>query len=74
MLSLSRPFCFRFFYPSGLYDLTWSENNDQMLVTASNDGSLQLWNIDSEQVICLTNICKKLQSVVLTDHVKEGKL
>lgn len=27
-----------------MFDVTWSENNEHVLVTCSGDGSLQLWD------------------------------
>ncbi|CAH1798363.1 unnamed protein product [Owenia fusiformis] len=29
----------------GLFDVTWSENNENILVTGSGDGSIQVWDI-----------------------------
>lgn len=28
----------------GLFDVTWSENNEHVLITSSGDGSLQVWD------------------------------
>ncbi|KAM9060600.1 peroxisomal biogenesis factor 7 isoform 2-T2 [Megaptera novaeangliae] len=33
-----------FDWNDGLFDVTWSENNEHILVTCSGDGSLQLWD------------------------------
>ncbi|XP_054849867.1 peroxisomal biogenesis factor 7 [Eublepharis macularius] len=33
-----------FDWNDGLFDLTWSENNEHVLVTCSGDGSLQIWD------------------------------
>nr|XP_008526662.1 PREDICTED: peroxisomal biogenesis factor 7 [Equus przewalskii] len=33
-----------FEWNDGLFDVTWSENNEHVLVTCSGDGSLQLWD------------------------------
>uniref|UniRef100_A0A2K6GVT6 Peroxin-7 n=1 Tax=Propithecus coquereli TaxID=379532 RepID=A0A2K6GVT6_PROCO len=33
-----------FDWNDGLFDVTWSENNEHVLVTGSGDGSLQLWD------------------------------
>nr|KAF6462726.1 peroxisomal biogenesis factor 7 [Molossus molossus] len=33
-----------FDWSDGLFDVTWSENNEHVLVTCSGDGSLQLWD------------------------------
>ncbi|XP_069090751.1 peroxisomal biogenesis factor 7 isoform X2 [Pleurodeles waltl] len=33
-----------FDWNDGLFDVTWSENNEHILVTSSGDGSLQLWD------------------------------
>ncbi|XP_077000231.1 peroxisomal biogenesis factor 7 isoform X3 [Tamandua tetradactyla] len=39
-LQLSRSFDWN----DGLFDVTWSENNEHVLITCSGDGSLQLWD------------------------------
>lgn len=36
--------CCSFDWNDGLFDVTWSENNEHILVTCSGDGSLQLWD------------------------------
>uniref|UniRef100_A0ACB8GBX7 Peroxisomal targeting signal 2 receptor n=1 Tax=Sphaerodactylus townsendi TaxID=933632 RepID=A0ACB8GBX7_9SAUR len=33
-----------FDWNDGLFDVTWSENNEHVLVTCSGDGSLQIWD------------------------------
>ncbi|KAK2114393.1 hypothetical protein P7K49_008659 [Saguinus oedipus] len=33
-----------FDWSDGLFDVTWSENNEHVLITCSGDGSLQLWD------------------------------
>uniref|UniRef100_A0A2I3G8W8 Peroxin-7 n=1 Tax=Nomascus leucogenys TaxID=61853 RepID=A0A2I3G8W8_NOMLE len=33
-----------FDWNDGLFDVTWSENNEHVLITCSGDGSLQLWD------------------------------
>ena len=33
-----------------LYDLSWSENDPHTIVTASGDGSLQIWRTTEEKV------------------------
>ncbi|XP_050805796.1 peroxisomal biogenesis factor 7 isoform X2 [Gopherus flavomarginatus] len=33
-----------FDWNDGLFDVTWSENNEHVLVTSSGDGSLQIWD------------------------------
>ncbi|KAL0623685.1 Peroxisomal targeting signal 2 receptor, partial [Plecturocebus cupreus] len=40
----SLPPGFNFDWNDGLFDVTWSENNEHVLVTCSGDGSLQLWD------------------------------
>ena len=39
-------------YQNGLYDLAWSEFDDQIIVTVSNDGHVQIWNISLQQMVC----------------------
>lgn len=34
----------------GLFDLTWAENNENVLVTASGDGGLVVWDITQPRV------------------------
>lgn len=36
--------CCSFDWNDGLFDVTWSENNEHVLVTCTGDGSLQLWD------------------------------
>ncbi|KAL4649104.1 peroxisomal biogenesis factor 7 [Arapaima gigas] len=38
-----------FNWRDGLYDVTWSENNEHVLVTGSGDGSLQVWDTANSQ-------------------------
>lgn len=38
-------FQFSFDWNDGLFDVTWSENNENVLITCSGDGSLQIWDI-----------------------------
>ncbi|MGH0179891.1 UNVERIFIED_CONTAM: hypothetical protein FKN15_008544 [Acipenser sinensis] len=40
-------FFFSFDWNDGLFDVTWSENNEHVLVTASGDGSLQIWDTNN---------------------------
>lgn len=37
-------FWFSFDWNDGLFDVTWSENNEHVLITSSGDGSLQIWD------------------------------
>lgn len=37
-------------WPDGLFDVVWSETDANVVVTASGDGILQLWNINFPQV------------------------
>lgn len=39
-------------WPDGLFDVVWSETDANVVVTASGDGVLQLWNISCPQVLC----------------------
>lgn len=34
-----------FDWNDGLFDVTWSENNEHVLITSSGDGSLQIWDV-----------------------------
>lgn len=36
---------FSFEWNDGLFDVTWSENNENVLITCSGDGSLQIWDM-----------------------------
>lgn len=33
-------------WEDGIFDIAWSENEPNVIVGASGDGSLQLWNLD----------------------------
>uniref|UniRef100_A0A8D0HET5 Peroxin-7 n=1 Tax=Sphenodon punctatus TaxID=8508 RepID=A0A8D0HET5_SPHPU len=33
-----------FDWNDGLFDVTWSENNEHLLITSSGDGALQIWD------------------------------
>lgn len=37
---------------NGLFDVTWSEDNENVLVTGSGDGSLQVWDAMQPTVRC----------------------
>lgn len=37
-------------WTDGLFDVVWSETNASHVVSASGDGALQLWNIDTPNV------------------------
>ena len=39
-------------WTDGLFDVVWSETDANVLVTASGDGGLQLWNLSCPQVNC----------------------
>ena len=39
-----------FDWTDALFDVTWSENSEQIAVTGSGDGSLQVWDITQPQV------------------------
>lgn len=36
-----------FQWSDGLFDVAWSEANPSIVITASGDGSLQIWNLSS---------------------------
>lgn len=40
----------RFQWQDGLFDVVWSESEPDVVVTASGDGILQIWNIARPQV------------------------
>lgn len=42
---ISSFFQFSFDWNDGLFDVTWSENNENVLITCSGDGSLQIWDM-----------------------------
>jgi WD40 repeat protein len=39
-----------FNWADGLFDVTWSEINEHIAVSASGDGSLQAWDVNQPQV------------------------
>lgn len=39
-----------FEFNDGLFDLTWAENNENVLVAAGADGSIQVWDVLQPQV------------------------
>lgn len=53
MTSLIIQMCFglldSFDWNDGLFDVTWSENNEHVLVTGAGDGSLQIWDTANPQ-------------------------
>ena len=42
--------CQQFEWSDGLFDLTWAENNENILVTAGGDGSIQVWDVTQPNV------------------------
>ena len=44
---------YRWEWAEGLFDCSWSENNPDFCVTASGDGSLQMWDLKNPKVIKL---------------------
>lgn len=50
-----------FDWNDGLFDVTWSENNERLCVTASGDGSIQLWDISLKQVCLVIAILSVLE-------------
>lgn len=50
-----------FNWTDGLFDCAWSESDPMLLVTASGDGSLQLWNLSTPTI----------PPLVLHEHKKE---
>jgi len=39
----------------GLFDVTWSESNEHQLASASGDGSIKLWDMNSRDGFPLGN-------------------
>lgn len=39
-------------WSDGLFDVAWSETDANIIVSASGDGGLQLWNMSCPQVSC----------------------
>lgn len=42
-----------FEWNDGLFDVTWSENNEHIAVTGSGDGGLQVWDVAKPKVLSL---------------------
>ena len=42
-----------FDWNDGLFDVAWSELNDNLAVSASGDGSIQAWDLNQANVIWL---------------------
>ncbi|ESO94916.1 hypothetical protein LOTGIDRAFT_144806 [Lottia gigantea] len=38
-----------FNWKQGLFDVTWSENNENIVLTASGDGTIQIWHLQQPQ-------------------------
>jgi len=45
-----------FDWPDGLFDVTWSESNQNVAVTAAGDGSIQAWNISRPKVLMFNKL------------------
>lgn len=41
-----------FEYNNGLFDVAWAEDNENILLTAGGDGSIQIWDVAQPQVCC----------------------
>ena len=39
-----------FQFSDGMFDVTWAENNENILVGAGGDGSIQVWDVLQPQV------------------------
>ena len=39
-----------FEWNDGLFDVAWSETNENLAVTASGDGGIQVWDVAQHQV------------------------
>ena len=50
-----------FEFSDGLFDVTWAENNENILVAAGGDGSIQIWDVLQPKVgmgrPCLSSSC-----------------
>lgn len=44
-----------FDWSNGLFDVSWSESSKDIAVTASGDGTLQLWDLMHQSVIIIYN-------------------
>ena len=40
-------------WKDGLFDLAFAENNSDIIIAASGDGTVQLWNQSAPQVVTL---------------------
>ena len=40
-----------FQWNDGIFDVTWSENNENVLVTAAGDGNILVWDVSQPNVI-----------------------
>ena len=50
ILILFKLVCPRWEWGEGLFDCSWSEHNQDFSVTASGDGSLQIWDLKNPKV------------------------
>ena len=41
----------RFDWNDALFDVTWSENNEHVVVTGSGDGAVQVWDCAQSKVV-----------------------
>ena len=57
-------------WPDALFDVTWSEETDGVLVTASGDGSLQLWDVHRPEVEPVKLFGEHSQEVSCVDWVQ----
>jgi len=47
-------------WSDGLFDVAWSETDPNIVVSASGDGGLQLWNMSCPQVVeCRIPVCNR---------------
>jgi len=49
-----------FHWNEGLFDITWAENNENVLVTAGGDGSVLVWDVTQPQVYTMNCQLHKL--------------
>lgn len=57
------------FWEDGLFDVVWSRNDENLLVTGSGDGTLQMWNCKFPRVSIIFYSNKNVKLFELTTAV-----